>query len=46
MAALRNLYVIGYQAPGSEPSGKWHQVGVKSNVAKVHVFARNGYYAP
>jgi Ca-activated chloride channel family protein len=44
--ALRNQYVIGYQPPGSLASGKWHQVHVKSNVPKVRVYARNGYYAP
>jgi Ca-activated chloride channel homolog len=44
--ALRNLYVIGYQPPSSGASGKWHQVRVKSNVPKVNVYARNGYYAP
>ena len=44
--ALRNLYVIGYQPPGAAPAGKWHQVSVKSNLPKVHVYARNGYYAP
>ena len=44
--ALRNEYVIGYQPPSSGATGKWHQVRVKSNVPKVHVYARNGYYAP
>ena len=44
--ALRNQYVIGYQPPGSLASGKWHQVHVKSNVPKVRVYARKGYYAP
>lgn len=44
--ALRNQYVIGYQPPSSGPSGKWRQVRVKSNVPKVHVYARSGYYAP
>lgn len=44
--ALRNQYVIGYQPPGSEVSGKWHRIRVKSTVPKVNVYARNGYYAP
>ncbi len=44
--ALRNEYVIGYQPPSSGATGKWHQVRVKSNVPKVNVYARNGYYAP
>jgi Ca-activated chloride channel family protein len=44
--ALRNEYVIGYQPAGSSATGKWHQVRVKSNVPKVNVYARNGYYAP
>jgi Ca-activated chloride channel homolog len=44
--ALRNQYVIGYQPPNSGPTGKWHRVHVKSNVPKVNIYARNGYYAP
>ena len=44
--ALRNEYVIGYQPPGSGTVGKWHPVRVKSNVPKVSVHARNGYYTP
>jgi Ca-activated chloride channel homolog len=44
--ALRNEYVIGYQPSSSGAAGKWHEVRVKTNVPKVHVYARNGYYAP
>ena len=44
--ALRNQYVIGYQPPSSGATGKWHRIRVKSNVPKVNVSARNGYYAP
>ena len=44
--ALRNEYVIGYQPPHSAATGKYHHVRVKSNVPKVNVYARNGYYAP
>ena len=44
--ALRNEYVIGYQPPSSGATGKWRHVRVKSNVPKVNVYARNGYYAP
>ena len=44
--ALRNEYVIGYQPPTSGATGKYHRVHVKSNVPKVNVYARNGYYAP
>ena len=44
--ALRNEYLIGYRPPDSGTVGKWHQVRVKSNVPKVSVHARNGYYAP
>lgn len=44
--ALRNEYVIGYQPSGSGATGKWHRIRVKSNVPKVNVYARNGYYAP
>lgn len=43
--ALRNEYLIGYQAPDPGLSGKWHRVRVKANVPKVNVYARNGYYA-
>jgi Ca-activated chloride channel family protein len=44
--ALREEYVIGYQPPDPGTAGKWHRVSVKSNVPKVNVHARNGYYAP
>jgi Ca-activated chloride channel family protein len=44
--ALRNEYVIGYQPASSGPTGKWHRIRVKSNVPKLNVYARNGYYAP
>jgi Ca-activated chloride channel family protein len=44
--ALREEYLIGYQPPDSGTAGKWHRVSVKSNVPKVNVHARNGYYAP
>jgi Ca-activated chloride channel homolog len=44
--ALREEYLIGYRPPDSAITGKWHRVSVKSNVPKVNVHARNGYYAP
>jgi len=44
--ALRNQYVIGYQPTSLGSSGKWHQVRVKTDVPKVNVYARNGYYTP
>lgn len=44
--ALRNQYVIGYQPPLSGATGQWHKIRVKSNVPKVNVYARSGYYAP
>jgi Ca-activated chloride channel family protein len=44
--ALREEYLIGYQPPDSGTAGKWRRVSVKSNVPKVNVHARNGYYAP
>jgi len=44
--ALREEYLIGYQPPDSGTAGKWHRVRVKSNVPKVNVYARNGYYSP
>jgi Ca-activated chloride channel family protein len=44
--ALRNEYVIGYQPSSSGATGKWHRIRVKTNVPKVNVSARNGYYEP
>jgi Ca-activated chloride channel homolog len=44
--ALRNEYVIGYRSPSSGATGKWHRIHVKSNVPKLNVYARNGYYTP
>jgi Ca-activated chloride channel family protein len=44
--ALRNEYMIGYQAAVSDRSGKWHKIRVKTTVPKVNVYARSGYYAP
>jgi Ca-activated chloride channel family protein len=43
--ALRNEYVIGYQPSDSAIAGKWHQIRVKSNVPKVNIYARSGYYS-
>ena len=43
--ALRNEYLIGYQPPDSGTDGKWHRVRVRSNVPKVNVYARAGYYS-
>ena len=42
---LRNQYLIGYQPPESDSAGKWHRVRVKSDLPKVNVHARNGYYS-
>jgi Ca-activated chloride channel family protein len=43
--AIRNEYVIAYQAPQSAAVGKWHRIRVKSRVPKVKVYARSGYYS-
>jgi len=43
--ALRSQYMIGYHAPDSSGSGKWHRVQVKLDRAQVQVYARTGYYA-
>jgi Ca-activated chloride channel homolog len=43
--ALRYQYVIGYQPPNSEGGGKWHRIRIKSDVPKVNVYARSGYYS-
>jgi Ca-activated chloride channel family protein len=43
--ALRNEYVIGYQPPDPNASGKWHRIRVKADVPSTSVYARNGYYS-
>lgn len=43
--ALRSEYLIGFRPADSGPSGKFHQIRVKSTVPKLYVHARNGYYA-
>jgi Ca-activated chloride channel family protein len=43
--AIRNEYVIGYQPSDTRTSGKWHRIRVKSDVPKVNVYARTGYYS-
>lgn len=43
--AIRNVYVIGYRAPDTDASGKWHRIRVKADVPHTSVSARNGYYA-
>lgn len=43
--ALRSEYLIGFRPADSGPSGKFHQIRVKSNVPKLYVHARNGYYS-
>jgi Ca-activated chloride channel homolog len=44
--AIRNQYMIGYQPTSSGATGKWRRIRVKSNVPKVNVYARSGYYTP
>lgn len=43
--ALRDEYMIGYQAPIADASRKWHRIRVKADVPNTRVSARNGYYA-
>ncbi|MBV9768030.1 MAG: VWA domain-containing protein [Bryobacterales bacterium] len=43
--ALRNEYVIGYQAPSSTMSGKWRHIQIKTSLPNVQIHARDGYYA-
>jgi Ca-activated chloride channel homolog len=43
--AMRNQYVIGYQAPAAKQTGKWHRIRVTLDIQGAHVHARNGYYA-
>lgn len=42
---LRNEYVIGFHPGDSGTSGEYHRIRVKSNLPKVDVHARNGYYS-
>jgi Ca-activated chloride channel homolog len=44
--AIREEYLIAYQPSDSGSAGKYHRVRVKSNVPKVNIHARNGYYEP
>ena len=43
--AVRSEYLIGYHPTDDGTSGKYHHIRVKSNVPKVYVHARNGYYS-
>jgi Ca-activated chloride channel homolog len=43
--ALRNQYVIGYRPSNAGTDGKWHPIRVKSNVPKLNIYTRSGYYA-
>jgi Ca-activated chloride channel homolog len=43
--AIRNEYVIGYQAPSPVDTGKWHRIHIKSDISHASVYARSGYYA-
>jgi len=43
--ALRSEYLIGFQPSDTKDPGKFHQIRVKTNVPKLYVHARNGYYA-
>lgn len=43
--ALRDQYVIGYAAPHTDTSGKWHRIRVKLDLPKISVYARGGYYS-
>ena len=44
-SALRNEYVIGYQAPSSG-SRKWHNIQVKVDRQHSKIYARSGYREP
>lgn len=43
--AIRNEYVIAYQAPPFDSAGKWHRIRIKSHISKAKVYARSGYYS-
>jgi Ca-activated chloride channel homolog len=43
---IRDEYVIGYQPRPGGRNGKWHKVRVESDVPRVKVYARSGYYSP
>jgi len=44
--ALRDRYVIGFQASDSTDSAKWHRIQVKTDQSRVTVYARSGYRTP
>jgi len=43
--AIRNQYVLGYQAQDTGTAGKWHRIRIKSDAAKLNIYARTGYYS-
>ena len=43
--ALRTEYLIGYQPAETASAGQYHHIRVKSNIPKVYVHARTGYYS-
>jgi Ca-activated chloride channel homolog len=47
---LRNQYLIGYRPSPLAHDGKWHRVAVQvappQTPARLHVYAKAGYYAP
>lgn len=43
--AMRSEYVIGYRPSMPGDPGAWHRLRVTSNIPKLNVHARNGYFA-
>jgi hypothetical protein len=43
--AIRNQYVIGYRAPLTHGTEKWHRIAVRANLPYTRVAARAGYYS-
>ena len=42
-SAMRNQYVVGYQSPDNDRSGKWHKIQITVNRTKAKIYARSGY---
>ena len=43
--AIRSEYLIGYQPRKPGLIGKWHQVQVKTDLPRVKIYARKGYFS-
>jgi Ca-activated chloride channel family protein len=44
--AIHNQYVLAYQPPACDQSGKWHRIKVQLDQPHLRARARAGYYSP